>query len=115
MILSAIGLYAGRVNARAMRDSSTWLQSMTALISGTARNDGFSRSAPPVRVVGDEAGTAGRRLVVDDPVHGQRQGLQHLALLDHRDPLERIDEVGVDREQPYELVQPLVHVAVEPG
>ena len=69
----------------------------------------------PVRVVGDEAGTAGRRLVVDDPVHGQREGLQHLALLDHRDPLERVDEVGVDREQPYELVQPLVHVAVEPG
>ena len=26
-----------------MRDSSTWLQSITALMSGTARNEGFSR------------------------------------------------------------------------
>ncbi len=69
----------------------------------------------PVRIVGDQAGTAGRWLVVDDPVHGQREGLQHLALLDHRDPLKGIDEIGVDREQPHELVQPLVHVAVEPG
>ena len=41
---SAIDRYAGRVNACSMRASGTWLHSMTALISGTARNDGFSRN-----------------------------------------------------------------------
>ena len=39
----AIGLYTGRVKACSMRDSSTWLQSMTALMSGTARKEGLSR------------------------------------------------------------------------
>ena len=40
----AMGLYAGRVNACSIRDSSTWLQSMTALISASARKDGFCRN-----------------------------------------------------------------------
>ena len=69
----------------------------------------------PVRIVGDEARTVGRRLVVDDTGHGEGERLQHLAFLDDRDPLESVDEIGMDREQPDELVQPLVHVAVERG
>ena len=40
-----------------MRASSTWLHSMTALISGTARNDGFSRN---VRQYASYATTPGR-------------------------------------------------------
>ena len=44
MTRNAIGLYAGRVYACSIRDSSTWLQSMTALMSGTARKEASSRS-----------------------------------------------------------------------
>ena len=37
----AIGLYALIGKAASIRDSSTWLQSITARISGTARKDGI--------------------------------------------------------------------------
>ena len=69
----------------------------------------------PIGVPGDQPRAVGRKFLVDSRLHGDGERLQHLALLDRRDPLEGVDEVGMDREQPYELVQALVHVPVEPG
>ena len=53
--------------------------------------------------------------MVDDPVHGDRKRFQDFAFLDDRDLLEGVDEVGMDGKQADELVQPFVHVSVEPG
>ena len=74
----------------------------------------LAQRAPEV-VVGDQPGAVLRQRLVDDPLHGRRERLEHLPLLDHGDPFERVDKVGVDGEQAHELVQALVHGAVEPG
>ena len=69
----------------------------------------------PVVVVRDQAGAVGGQLLVEPARHGARERLQHFALLDRRDALERVDVVGMDGEEPDELVQPLLHAAVAPG
>ena len=110
-----MGLYAGRVKACWMRDSSTWLQSMTALMSGTARKDGFSRQGRPVAVIGDHARPVLGHVLAEEFLHGQGQGLEHLALFHCGDPLKGIDVVRMHGKEAHELVHALVHVAIELG
>ena len=69
----------------------------------------------PVAVVGDEPGPVIRDVLVEQLLHGQRQGLEHLALFHRGDPLEGVDVVRMHREEAHELVHALVHAAVELG
>ncbi|GIW56387.1 MAG: hypothetical protein KatS3mg082_2791 [Nitrospiraceae bacterium] len=115
MMRSAMGLYAGRVKACWIRDSSTMaaVDDLLDLRNGT--EGGVLAQVRPVAVVGDEAGPVLWHLLVEQLLHGQRQGPEHLALLHRRDALEGVDVVGMDRKEADELVHPLVHMAVEPG
>ena len=69
----------------------------------------------PVGVIGDEPGPVVRHVLVENLLHGQRERLQHLALLHGGHPLKGVDIVGMHREEADELVHALVHVAVELG
>ena len=54
-----------------IRDSSTWLQSMTALISGIGAEGRVLAQVWPVAVVGDETRSVFGDLLVEQPPHGQ--------------------------------------------
>src|SRR5215469_14296264 len=69
----------------------------------------------PLAVVGDQAGVVGRKLLSEHSLHGKRQGPEDFALLDRNHPLEGVDIVGMDREQPNIFIHALVHAPVEPG
>jgi len=63
-------------------------------IEGRIATQGF-----PITVVGDETGSVLRHLLVEQLLHGQREGVEHLALLYRRDALEGVDMVGMNRKQ----------------
>ena len=76
---------------------------------GAAFDDGFHlRQRPvggvvlerlPVAVKGDDAGSVGRHGLADEFLDGEGNDLQDAAFFDDGDSLERLDVVGMDREQ----------------
>ena len=66
----------------------------------------------PVAVEGDQAGLVLRHVLAQDALHAHGQGLEHLALFHHGDPLEGVDVIGMHREEPDELVHAFVEPAV---
>ena len=69
----------------------------------------------PVAVIGDDPGPVAGHVLPEELLHGQGQGLEHLALFHSGDPLECIDVVRMHGEEAHELVHALVHATVELG
>ncbi len=66
----------------------------------------------PIAVEGDQAGLVLRHVLAQNALHAHGQGLEHLALFHHGDPLEGVDVIGMHREEPDKLVHALVEPAV---
>ena len=66
----------------------------------------------PIAVEGDQAGFVLRHILAQDAFHAHGQGLEHLALFHHGDPLEGVDVIGMHREEPDKLVHALIEPAV---
>ena len=69
----------------------------------------------PIGVIGNQAGIVRRNVEIDDAANCSAERLQYLTLLGDKDTLERIEICRMDRKEPYELLHPFVHRAIEGG